>query len=52
MQVAVHCPQRDSGDLLADAFVDPLSRRMRSRSAQNLVDLLSLSASFCSRYLH
>jgi hypothetical protein len=52
VQVAVDGPERDSRQLLADAFIDPLGRRVRRRSSKDLVDLLSLSASFCSRCLH
>jgi hypothetical protein len=52
MEVSVNCAERHPRYLLTNLLVHPLRGRMRSCPLQNLVDLLPLSAAFCSEDLH
>jgi hypothetical protein len=52
MEVAVDGAKRHPRNLLTHLCVYPFRSRMRSRPVQNLINLLTLSASLCPEDLH
>jgi len=47
VEVSVNCSEGHPRYLFPDLLVYPFRSRMRSRSLQDLIDLLTLSAAFC-----
>jgi len=52
VEVSIDCAKRDSGNLRTNLLIDPLRRRMRNGSLQDLIYNLTLSASLRPDGLH